>query len=167
MASMKPHSSVNQLLWALVLVGVVVLTEMLQFLQPKKETSWFLLCSAVPLHYFGFVLSDECVSCTRALHGWLPEHPHVQGQPQKMKQNRALSLMLLKSNELVVVDSARQELMRSGVEDSWIFLFHLLVFLLCLHFIILVFLAFLSFSCAFSRLIPCVVGVIMHLEGIF
>jgi len=61
------------------------------------------------------------------------KHPHVQGQPQQMQENHALSLMLLKSNELVVVDSAKQELMRSEVEHSWIFLFHLLVFLLCLH----------------------------------
>ena len=51
MASMKPRSSANQLLWALALVDVVELTEVLQLLQPKKESSWLILCSAMPLHH--------------------------------------------------------------------------------------------------------------------
>ena len=71
MASMKPHCPANQLLWALALVVVVELIEVLQLLQPKPETSCLLLCFAVPLHHVGFVLLDECVSCTLALHGWL------------------------------------------------------------------------------------------------
>ena len=63
--------------------------------------------------------------------------------------------MLLKSSELLllvvvvaaaVVGSEWQESMRSEVEHSWTFLFHLLVFLLCLHHPCL---SYLSFLCLF------------------
>ena len=94
MASMKPHCPANQLLWALALVVVVELIEVLQLLQPKQETYFLLLCFAVPPHHVGSVL-DVYVSCTLALHRWLSRHPH--GQSQQMQENHALSLMLLKS----------------------------------------------------------------------
>ena len=101
MASMKPRFSVHQLLWAMALVVVVKLTEVLQLLQPKQESYCLLLFFALPLHHVGFVLLDECLSLALALHRWLSKHPHVQDQPQKMKRNRALSLTLLKVMSLV------------------------------------------------------------------
>ena len=133
-ASMKPHCLVNQLLCGLVLVDVVDLNEVLQDLQPRQEISWFLLCSAVQIHHVGFVLLDECIFSVLALHRWLSKHPHVLGQSLQLQRNHALSLMLLKGSELVVVvaaavvvdDSVWQESMRSEVEHSWTFLFHLL-----------------------------------------
>ena len=170
-ASMKPHCLVNQLLCGLVLVDVVDLNEVLQDLQPRQEISWFLLCSAVQIHHVGFVLLDECIFSVLALHRWLSKHPHVLGQSLQLQRNHALSLMLLKGSELVVVggggvgggggggggggvvvdDSVWQESMRSEVEHSWTVLFHLLVS--SFTFIILAFLAFLSFSFSFSFLL--------------
>ena len=79
------------------------------------------------------------------------------GQSLQLQRNHALSLMLLKGSELVVVvvaaavvvdDSVWQESMRSEVEHSWTVLFHLLVS--SFTFIILAFLAFLSYSFSFS-----------------
>ena len=155
-ASMKPHCLVNQLLCGLVLVDVVDLNEVLQDLQPRQEISWFLLCSAVQIHHVGFVLLDECIFSVLALHRWLSKHPHVLGQSLQLQRNHALSLMLLKGSELVVVvaaavvvdDSVWQESMRSEVEHSWTVLFHLLVS--SFTFIILAFLAFLSYSFSLS-----------------
>ena len=52
-ASMKPHCLVNQLLWALVLVDVVDLNEVLQDLQPRQEISWLLSASLLLLLFTG------------------------------------------------------------------------------------------------------------------
>ena len=89
MASMKPRFSVHQLLWAMALVVVVKLTEVLQLLQPKQEIYCLLLFFALPLHHVGFVLLDECLSLALALHRWLLQHPHVQEQSQRMQGTSA------------------------------------------------------------------------------
>ena len=141
-ASMKPHRVVNQLPWALVLADVVDLNEACQDLQPRQEIFWLLPCSAAPLHHVGFVLLDECVDGTLALHRWVSKHPHMLIESLQMQRNHDQGLMLLKSSELlllvllllvVVVGSVWQESMRSEVEHSWTYLCHLLVFLLCHH----------------------------------
>ena len=58
---MKPHHVEGQLLWALVLVVVEVLVEVLQLLLPEQETFCWLPCVAVPLHHVDFDLLDDCV----------------------------------------------------------------------------------------------------------
>ena len=66
--------------------------------------------------------------------GMMIRRPHVQDQLKKMQENHALrNLMLLKNSEPFAVDSAKQDSMKSEVEHSWTFLYHLLAFLLCLH----------------------------------
>ena len=149
-ASMKSHLAANQLLWALVLVVVVLLIEVRPDLQLRQEISWLPSCSAVPLHHVGFVLLEECVGVPLVLHSWLSKHPHVLVQSLQLQRNHDQSLMLQKSSELVAaVGFVWQESMRSGVEHSWTYLCHLLVFLLCHHHPCLSFLSFLSFPFLF------------------
>ena len=69
---------------------------------PAKTGNLLASCSAVPLHHVGFVLLDECVVGTLALHRWQSKHPHVLVPSLQMQRNRDQSLMLQKSGELVV-----------------------------------------------------------------
>ena len=101
---------------------------------PTKTGNLLTSCSAVPLHHVGFVLLDECVGVLLVLQRWMSKHPHGLVQSLQLQRNHDQSLTLQKSSELVAaVGFVWQESMRSEVEHSWIYLCHLLVFLLCHH----------------------------------